>query len=44
MFRIDRSGKKARRIDSVVGNSYVARFQAEKHGGAIQMHVPFYFI
>lgn len=44
MFRIDRYGGKARRNDNVVGNSYEARFQAENRGGAIQMHVSFYFI
>ena len=44
MFRIDRSREKARRNDNVVGNSYEPIFEAEKRGGAIQMHVPFYFI
>ena len=44
MFWIDRSREKARRNDNVVGNSYKPIFEAEKRGGAIQMHVPFYFI
>ena len=39
MFQIERSWEKARRNDSMVGNSNETLFQAENRGGAVQVIV-----